>query len=124
MHESGISNTTTYNDGRFFKALGAPFVFIYSFFFSFKKFHLWRIAVIAHFVIQITVFMGIVSLGEYQIMGMKLNFFGTDSKLLLCILSFVTIRIGFELVLVILGIHDKLATIADSLEKIEKCTKQ
>ncbi|HRI36908.1 MAG TPA: hypothetical protein PK765_07870 [bacterium] len=89
----------------------------FGFLFSFERFYLWDLARIFHFVAQVAVFAIIVKTSQYEIVSLPLNFLGIQSRFLLCIAAFVFIRVVFELMLVMLGIHHKLSTIADELKK-------
>lgn len=117
--------TTGYEDMKSLVRFPKLIELIFSFFFSFKKFYLWNIAVIAHFIIQLTVFIDIMNLTDYEATNnIIVGFLGiTGGRFILCVIAFLAIRICFELVLVILWIHNQLSTIAESLERIEKEVK-
>ncbi len=114
--------TTVYDEIKSMLSFGKHIDRIFTFFFWFKTFHLWNIAVIMHFIAQVTVFIGIMNLTDYEASNNKIiDFLGISwGKITLYIMAFLVIRICFELILVVLGIHNKLSDIADSLKKMEK----
>jgi hypothetical protein len=88
----------------------------FGFLFSFERFYLWDLARILHFVAQVVVFVFIMKASQYEIASLPLNLLGVQSRLVLWISAFIFIRIVFELLLVLLGIHNKLSAIADGLK--------
>lgn len=89
----------------------------FGFLFSFDRFYLWDLARIFHFVVQLAAFVAIMKVSQYEIASLPFNVFGIESRLTLWLVTFVLVRVAFELVLVLLAIHNKLSLIADGFKR-------
>ncbi len=97
--------------------LKAPFVLL----FSFERFYLWDVAKVLHFIAQLSALIIILKASHNETIAMiGFNVFGIESPLILWLVTFVLIRVIFELLLVLLGIHKKLSSIVDLMEKTNK----
>lgn len=99
--------------------LKAPFVLL----FSFERFYLWDVAKVLHFIAQLSALIIILKASNNETVAMiGFNIFGIESPPVFWIVTFIMIRVMFELLLVLLGIHKKLSIIADTIEGMKKET--